>query len=255
MIACLPMYDWPQVRAETDRLWGLIRDALAAQAIPAPASLTRDRNPWEMWQSPELVLGQTCGMPYRTRLHGRVHLVGTPDYALAGTAAGFYFSQLVVRADTGGQLEDFLDGKLAVNGFDSQSGWAAPENLAASLGRSFGHVVTTGTHHDSARAVAEANADIAAIDAVTWRLIQAHMPDLARRLRVLHATPSTPGLPLIAATKFDPAAVARAVCDAICALAPADARALGLKGLAAIPMAAYLAIPTPPPPPEAAPGR
>lgn len=247
MIACLPMYDWPQVRAETDRLWSLIRDALAAKNIFAPPSLTRDIDPWAMWQSPDLILGQTCGMPYRTRLHGQVQLVGTPDFGLPHTPAGYYYSEVIVRADGTGAFSDFIDRKLAINGFDSQSGWAAPQNLAASLGRSFGDVVITGAHRDSAKAVAEGHADIAAIDAVSWRLIQTHLPDLARQLRVLGRTPATPGLPLITAPKFDRAAIVRAVSAAIAALTPADRSALGLIALAQISADTYLAIPTPPP--------
>jgi ABC-type phosphate/phosphonate transport system substrate-binding protein len=245
MIACLPMYDWPQVRAETDRLWSLIREALATQHIIAPASLTRDKDPWAMWQSPDLVLGQTCGMPYRTRLHGQVQLVGTPDFALPDTPAGFYHSEMIVRADSPGAFLDFVDRKLAINGFDSQSGWAAPQNLAASLGRSFSDVVITGAHRDSAKAVAEGRADIAAIDAVSWRLVQTHLPDLTRQLRIVRRTPATPGLPLITAPRFDRDAVARAVSAAIAALSPADRSALGVNALVSISADTYLGIPTP----------
>ena len=35
-IAALPMYDWPEVRGETDALWVKIRDALQARGIAAP---------------------------------------------------------------------------------------------------------------------------------------------------------------------------------------------------------------------------
>lgn len=253
MIASLAMYDWPQVRAEHDRLWALIREALADEGIAAPERLTRGGSLREVWESPDLILGQTCGMPFRTRLHGRVELVGTPDYALPGAPPGHYYSELIARADEPGEAVDFIDRTLAFNGQDSQSGWAAPQNDMARLGLRFTHTRHTGAHRDSARAVAEGRADIAAIDAVSWRLIVAHMPELAARLRVIGQTDPTPGLPLITAKGRDTAPLARAVAAAVAALAASDRAALGLAGLAAIPAAAYLAVPTPPPPSQDAP--
>lgn len=248
MIASLAMYDWPELRAAHDRLWALIRDALAAQGIEAPARLTRNQSLWAAWESPDLILGQTCGMPYRTRLHGRVDLVATPDYALKDAPPGYYYSQFVVHADAPGDLGDFIDRTLAFNGQDSQSGWAAPQNHVARLGRCFRHTLHTGAHRDSARAVAAGRAAIAAIDAVTWRLIGSHLPEVANRLRVIGHSAPTPGLPLITAPGRDRMALAGAVAQAIAALGADDRAALGLAGLAAIPAAAYLAVPTPAPP-------
>ena len=41
MIACLPMYDWPEARAETDAYWVALRDAFRAAGIKAPQRLVR----------------------------------------------------------------------------------------------------------------------------------------------------------------------------------------------------------------------
>ena len=40
-IAALPMYDWPERRAEVDAEWTVLRDRLRAQGIAAPEELTR----------------------------------------------------------------------------------------------------------------------------------------------------------------------------------------------------------------------
>ena len=249
MIATLGMYDWPQVTDATDRLWAAIRDRLRQAGIAAPQALTRDASLWAMWESPDLLLGQTCGMPYRTRLHDRVALVATPDYGLPGAPAGYYYSELVVHADEPGELPDFIDRTLAFNGQDSQSGWAAPQNQVARLGRRFTHTLHTGAHRDSARAVAEGRARIAAIDAVSWRLMCAHHPEVTARLRIIGHTDPTPGLPLIAAPGRDRAVLAAAVSAAIAGLSRADRALLGgLGGVAAIAAKDYLAVPTPPPP-------
>ena len=248
MIASLAMYDWPQVRSEHDRLWALIRTALADEGIAAPRDLTRGGSLWKIWESPALLLAQTCGMPYRTRLHGQVALVGTPDYALPDAPPGHYYSVFIARADDPGEVVDFIDRTLAFNGQDSQSGWAAPQNQMAKLGLRFTHTRHTGAPRDSARAVAAGKADIAAIDAISWRLIEAHHAELTAKLRVIGHTDPTPGLPLITASHHDPAPIARAVAAAISALSAADRAALGLTGIVAIPADAYLAVPTPPPP-------
>lgn len=242
MIASLPMYDWPEVRAHTDMYWQAIRAALGT----GPAELARDPDDMHAhWLRPDLLLSQTCGMPYRTRLVGKVTRIGTPDYALPGCPAGHYCSVIVANAQDGrAQLSDFTNEIFAFNEGGSQSGWAAPMTHAAALGLRFDRLLPTGAHRASIRAVAEGRAGLAAIDAVTWELALRHEP-AARRLRVLARTAPTPGLPYITALGRDPAPLARAIASAIAAL-PADSRAaLHLSGLCDIPDAAYLAVPTP----------
>lgn len=249
MIASLPMYDWPEVQPVSDRLWAGTRDRLRTAGMQAPETLSRGGDLWADWQHPDLILSQTCGFPYRTELHSQVTLVGTPDFGLPGAAPGYYYSQMLVRADAPGDWADFLGGMLAINGFDSQSGWAAPQNHAAATGGHFARVLETGGHLNSATAVAEGRADIASVDAVTWRLIESLRPDIAHKLRIVTRTKPTPGLPLITATGRDPIVIAQAFRGAVAALSKPDRAVWGLQGLANIPTAAYLAIPTPAEPP------
>ena len=245
MIASLPMYDRPATAGANDRLWAAIRDRLRAAGLPAPETLTRGGDLWNHWLSPDLVLSQTCGLPYRTRLHGRVTLVGTPDYGLPDCPPGCYRSVLVARADDPRQdAEAFAGARLAVNSLDSQSGWAAPLCHAPALARA--EMVVTGGHAASLAAVAEARADLAAVDAVSWLLLRAE--GATAGLRVLGMTEPTPGLPLIAAAGCDAELLHEAVAGAMAGLSPADRAATGLRGLVRIPAAAYLAIPTPAPP-------
>ncbi len=244
MISWLGMYDMAPLRAVNDRLWTGIRTALGE----GPEKLDRDADPWEVWQSPELLLAQTCGMPYRTRLHGAVTLVATPDHGLPGCPPGHYNSVLVVRADApGGVPEDFAGGTLAYNEALSQSGWAAPSAHFAARGIGFSHLLRTGAHLASAHAVAEGRADIAGIDAVTWALLRDHDP-VVGALRVIGTTAPTPALPYITAASRDPEPLRAALARAVAALSPADLAALHLRGIEFLPESAYLAVPTPPPP-------
>ena len=128
MIASLGMYDFGPVMAVNDRLWALIRDRLRADGIDAPDALTRGEGAyWQAWQSPDLLLSQTCGYPFRARLQGKVTYVGTPDFGVDGCAPGYYRSVLVARADDPrSTIADFDGARFAYNEALSQSGWAAP---------------------------------------------------------------------------------------------------------------------------------
>lgn len=245
MTASLPMYDTPQTHAANDRLWGLIRGALGS----GPATLDRRTDPHATWADPHLVLSQTCGLPFRSALHGRVTLVGTPDYGVEGCPPGYYRSVIVAQKDDPrDDLSAFEGARLARNDRRSQSGWAAIEGHLAEQGLGFsfvGNTTDTGSHAASARMVAEGRADLAALDAVTWALL-VRDTEIASGLRVLLQTRPTPGLPLITAKTRAPAPLFRAVDQAIGALRPLDREALMLRGIVSIPAEAYLAEPLPP---------
>jgi ABC-type phosphate/phosphonate transport system substrate-binding protein len=246
MIAALPMYDPPALQGANDRLWAGIRNGLRARGIAAPEVLTRGADDlWPIWTAPDLVLAQTCGFPFRARLQGCVTLIGTPDYGVEGCAPGYYRSVMVARADDPRRtLADFDGAVLAWNDALSQSGWAAPMNMAAAMGLRWRPGPRTGAHRASAQAVAAGHADIAALDAVTHRILQGIEPALSA-LRVVEMTPPTPGLPLIAAPGADAAATFDAVAGAIEALSAADRDVLHLRGIVRIAEADYLAVPTP----------
>lgn len=231
-LAVLPMYDRPEIRAATDRFWTALAEALRAEGLEAPDALDRERPVREAWLDPGLVLGQTCGLPYAQHLSGRVTLVGAPDYGIADCPPGHYCSVLVARAsDPRRVLADFAGARAAFNEPGSQSGHAALLIATAPLarnGRFFAEWVRTGGHRASAQAVAEDRADLAALDAESWRLMQRH-DDFAAGLKEIGQTPPTPTLPFITA-HADPQPVARAVERAIAGLDDRTRRALDLRG-------------------------
>jgi ABC-type phosphate/phosphonate transport system substrate-binding protein len=248
MIAALPMYDWPEEHAAIDGLWQSIRDALRAEGVDAPDDLSREAGLWDGWLHPDLLLSQACSLPYRQRLHGRVTLLGAFDFALPGCPPGTYHSHIVARVDRTGDIAELARGTFALNGFDSQSGWAAAATQVAGLGIAFTRFLHTGSHRDSARAVAEGEADFACIDAVTFRLITRHDPDIAAALRIVLSTDPTPGLPLICGLGRGPAPILRGLAAALAGLSPELSRRLGLAGFVPLPASAYLSLPTPPAP-------
>nr|WP_152563306.1 PhnD/SsuA/transferrin family substrate-binding protein [Ruegeria halocynthiae] len=236
----LGMYDMPALQPANDRYWSLIRSHLGF----GPEKLTRDADVWDVWQNPKLVFAQTCGMPYRTHLHGKVQLVGTPDYGLHGCPPGYYRSVFVARKDDLRGLDQLVSGTFAYNENLSQSGWAAPMVHLTQGGCPPDTFLETGGHALSAQAVAEHRADFAALDALTWEMLKEHT-DLGAALREVGLTEPTPALPYITANTQDAHEIARAVRAAIRDLSSADHALLHLRGLIDIPAQRYLAVPNP----------
>ncbi|MCA0928585.1 phosphate/phosphite/phosphonate ABC transporter substrate-binding protein [Ruegeria profundi] len=242
MIAMLGMYDMPPLQDANDRFWALIRTHLGF----GPDHLTRDVDMWDVWLSSDLTFAQTCGMPYRTRLHGKVQLVGTPDYGLEGCPPGYYRSIFLARKDDPRDLDALSAGTFAYNDHLSQSGWAAPLVHLAARGLRPNATVETGGHARSADAVANGRADFAALDALTWELLKTHS-DLSTFLREVDVTKPTPALPYITANGQDAPGITHAVRSAIDNLSAADRKMLHLRGLIKIPAGDYLSVANPTP--------
>lgn len=253
MIASLPMYLRDETRAATEAFYALIRDALRDHGEDAPDALSHDAPIHGTWGRADLTLGQICSLPYRADFAGKVTLIGAADYGLPGAGPGQYYSVFVVRADDPRDTPGaFANAPLAINEPGSHSGWGAPWLYGQTHGFAFSNVVQTGAHVASAQAVAEGAADIAAIDAVTWALIQRH-EDQARDLRVIGRTAASAGLTFITA-RPDPAPFRSAIAEAITALPSADADTLMLRALIPLPASAYTDLPIPTAPPVASNG-
>lgn len=244
MHASLPMYDFASVRDATDRYWQAIRKELGC----GPDALCREGTVWQAWAHPDLLLSQTCGMPYRGFLQGKVTLVGTPDYGLPGCGAGEYNSVFFVRGDDSrNSLAQYSGATFALNSTTSQSGWAGPILHARGQGVSFGNFTKTGSHLASAQAVADGAADIAGLDALSWHYIQRET-SLSENLRVIDHTSPTPGLPYVTSLTREPGALFESIERAIQKLSKEDRSALCLRGIVKIGQQEYSAVPTPAPP-------
>jgi ABC-type phosphate/phosphonate transport system substrate-binding protein len=236
------MYDYPHTRASNTLLWTLIREKLGY----GPAELTHDSDLWYIWQSPELVFSQTCGLPFRAGLHETVQLIGTPDYGLIDCPAGYYNSVIVVSSASNIKDLKSLEGRsMAYNEGLSQSGWAAPQAHLKQANVSFKTGPRTGSHKASAQAVVTSGADFAAIDALTWEMLRVNIPEVTDKIRVLDRTLPTPALPYITSMPQDAITIANAIESAIKSLPAAARETLHLKGLVRLSPCAYLEMPLP----------
>jgi len=250
MIASLPMYDLEPLREATDAWWRGLAAALRRQGFDGvPDRLDRgdfgDR--FSHWTSPDLLLSQTCGYPLTHDFADKVRLVATPVYAVPHCAGPWYCSVVAVaEGSPATRLEELRGSRVAINGFDSQSGFNALRALVAPLareGRFFGAVVETGHHAASLAAVARGEADVCAVDCVSHALWTRHQPEVVAGTRVLTLTVRVPGLPYVThAARSDGevvwmrAALVEATADP--ALAPVR-EALAIEGFAVVDRAAY----------------
>lgn len=96
--ASLAMYDLPELQDANDALWLALRGRLQEQGVGClPAALTRGADLDAVWAAPNLLLAQTCGYPFMTRLRARVRLVATPRYRAKGCDGPFHRAAMVVR--------------------------------------------------------------------------------------------------------------------------------------------------------------
>lgn len=231
MFASLPMYDLPELRPSTDALWQLIRARLADHGMEAPAHLARDTDPHEDWFRPDLVLSQTCGLPFVRELQGRVQLLGSPSCDI-DCGAGSYYSVIIAKKDAKADLASLASGRLACNDYRSQSGFSAWFHHAGVAGLDApSGIVITGRHLSSIDAVADGRADFAAIDAVTWALAERHHGP-AGRVQVVARTEPMPALPYITslANAENADIMRRAISEAIAGLGEKDRNALLITG-------------------------
>ena len=205
-IAALPMYDYPELASAHDAFWEcFVRHFVAtglSEGAPPPR-LTRGIGKFDIWRDPRLLLGQGCEYPLAKSFADDVRLVASPCYTVPGCSGATYRSAIVVRRDDPAQdLIDLRYRRCAINESNSNSGMnllrAAIAPLAGGA-RFFESVVVSGAHRQSAQKVAGSEADVAALDCVSWAHIQRVDPDVASKLRVLCWSDSSPSLPFITA--------------------------------------------------------
>ncbi|PRD44302.1 phosphate ABC transporter substrate-binding protein [Phyllobacterium phragmitis] len=127
------MYDWPELRDETDARWAGMRDHLRRQDIDAPEQLTRCNGampavpggirdgqghiiaadpaslpPDEfdlsvLWRHPDLLVAEACWGPMGLGLGSHVSVIGQTDYdGIAGGSGDFYSSVIIAHKGASG---------------------------------------------------------------------------------------------------------------------------------------------------------
>ncbi len=136
-IAALPMYDWPELRAETDAMWASMRARFLDHGIAAPANLVRrngdmpavhggirgeegeiiapdpatlDPDAFDLavlWRHPDLLISGTCWGPMELGLQDHVQVIGQSGYdGIAGGKGPLYSSAIIARKGAAAETID-----------------------------------------------------------------------------------------------------------------------------------------------------
>jgi ABC-type phosphate/phosphonate transport system substrate-binding protein len=250
-IAGFPMYDFPEIRSANEGLWRWVAAYLATQGIKnLDPDLKRTEDIYALWRDPNLILGQTCGYPLMTELKDSVTYVATPVYTAPLCEGPLHRSVVIARkAENAGSLAAFRGSLCAVNGMDSNSGMnllRATLAPVAAGGHFFREIKISGSHRESLRMVAVGEADIAAIDCVSFAHFCRFDPDFVASIRVVAETGLTPSLPLITSRRASIETV-QVIREALMALGKAEPRPrflgqLMIAGFEVLPTDAYDAV-------------
>ena len=200
VVQCGMYADSEAVRQAWQALFRQLSDPLSAAESGHRLKVVFDGG--ESWvHSPGLLLAHTCGYPLVTRLHPHYAPVCVPVFELDGCRGSCYSSWLITgthRRST--ELAAFAGAVVGVNATDSNSGMNVLRYAIARLNPArpfFKRVVITGAHRSSMEAVAAGRIDLAAIDAVSYRLVLDQQPGLERRLHIIGQSEYTAGLPFV----------------------------------------------------------
>ena len=198
------MYDFPEVQNSTEKLLVALVEALEScnetAHVQTPDSSVHAEL-MKMWRSKDMVLSQSCGLPFMEELHQFVNVIGTPTWTDVSDERGRYQTVIVVREALGiSSIAEVRGMRPVVSNTQSLSGWC-------SLGVALSEVTTepsfvqpftqSGGHAKSLQILQDDKADIASIDAATFRLLSRHRPTLVKNVRVIGYGPAVPATPII----------------------------------------------------------
>ncbi|MEM9523921.1 MAG: PhnD/SsuA/transferrin family substrate-binding protein [Pseudomonadota bacterium] len=200
--ASFPMYNIPEIRAAQSALWkGIAVHLKRAGVEDLPDDLAHGRPLAELLSDQNMLISQCCGYDVVQRYRETLVLVAAPVFDVAECSGHEYSSLIVVAQDS--PYRDVLDMRgsiAAANGPESHSGMSSLRHLVApksANGAFFGSVTYSGGHVQSLRLIQSGQADVAAIDSVTYALLERYRPSATEGLRKLGRTFFAPAPPYV----------------------------------------------------------
>lgn len=207
-LASLPWYDFEEIRPATDALWRRLAANLRKAGLGdrVPSSLNRDLPYERQWTSREMLFGQACGYDVLIAYQSDLQIVATPKYSAPGCEGPYYSSLVVVHEDAQYERLEQLQGtRCVINTPTSHSGMNILRAMVAPLhceGRFFGSLRISGSHHLSLSLIRRGQADVAAIDCVTYTLLSMYCPKAIDGTRVICRTPCVPAPPYVTGARL-----------------------------------------------------
>ena len=162
--AALPWYDHPSTRPTLQRVWREAQTLLRNRGVAGlPVELDTTTPYQALWQQPQLALSQCCGLDLFQPDTAAITPFAAPVITALDVSPGEYFSHIVTRSGSNLEVP-----RVAVNNLFSHSGhtaillWLKKQDIERFT------IIETGSHAMSVLALRNKQADVAAIDALSW---------------------------------------------------------------------------------------
>ncbi|PPL17989.1 hypothetical protein UN63_02125 [Oceanisphaera arctica] len=182
-MASLPWYDLPKRQLQLDHFWSVLklqlqdRDVSLLLDTKLPNSLDRHTPLEQQWANPNLLLSQCCGPDLFTPQAQGLVPIARPVFGDLDCTPGQYFSYIVSASGREPESRRFKGRQSAgmtrfvINSASSRSGCAALFEWAAASNIDCDEVLISGAHANSLDYLRRGAADLAAIDAHSWPLL------------------------------------------------------------------------------------
>lgn len=193
------MYDFPEVARPLEELYRHVVRAAAREGLALPKMLLHPPVLERHWAEADVALSQICGFEVIRRHYG-LSVVATPEHETPHVTGPYYRSLVVVREEEQRDLHGLKGAALAINSWFSHSGCCSLIPLVAPLAEGadfFGSIVETGAHAASLDAVRRREADVAAVDCISFAILKRHRPRAVAGVRILTETERAPAPPYV----------------------------------------------------------
>lgn len=192
----LPWYDLPSAHRALSDFWSILRDALRAEGVERlPLELDRSAPLKTQWSHPDLLLSQCCGLDLFTPAAHALLPIGRPVFSDLACESGHYFSYIV--STSGANLSPKRPVRIAINSPSSRSGCTALLSWLEGCGWTPLSSIVSGSHGASAYLLRRGLADVAAIDAHSWNLLE------RTGLEIIGRTAEAPTPPFVSHIRSD----------------------------------------------------
>ncbi len=165
-VAALPWYNFAATRPVLDAVWREVARQLQADGIThVPECLDHSTPHNLLLSNANLVLSQCCGPELFLPRAEHVVPVAAPVITTYAVTPGHYVSYIVVRRDV-----ELTHPRVAVNDLSSYSGHIAARRWLESQGLEYS-IRVSGSHAQSVLDIQSGRADLAAVDALSWRFL------------------------------------------------------------------------------------
>jgi ABC-type phosphate/phosphonate transport system substrate-binding protein len=207
MQASLPMYDLPEVQEATASWWQGIAKHMRLQGIEGVPDTLENELPLDtLWTQGNLLLSQCCGFDVMNSYKDHLSVLMISSWDAEGCSTGQYYSFIVTAEDhISEKIGDLKNSVAVINGPESHSGMNTLFREVQPYshdGQFFKTIHISGAHVESLRFIQSKQADVAAIDCVTFELLKRYRPSALKGIKVLCQTKSAPALPYVTTMKL-----------------------------------------------------